>query len=199
MIGHNLTIYGGEAESEYEKEMADALRIARERNHHLVQFMRNFADVVRLPSPRKESVHLQGLVEQAARLMHYKAKMKNITFDFELLDVPVFVEADPHQLEHVLINIIKNGIEAMDEGGVIRFIITGVTDSSPILLQIVDSGSGIRDEDEERLFSPFFSAKKDGQGVGLTLTREILSNHGFGFSLKNVDVGRGAVFSIGFC
>jgi signal transduction histidine kinase len=86
-------------------------------------------------------------------------------------------------MEQVLMNIVKNAIEAIKENGEICFI----TNASRKHLTIRDSGEGIAVEYEEELFSPFFSTKKDGQGIGLTLVREILLNHQFGFSLKTIE------------
>jgi len=83
-------------------------------------------------------------------------------------------------MEQALINIVKNAIEAIEIGGSILFTI----DVNEKILEISDSGKGIAEEHIGQLFSPFFSTKKDGQGIGLTLVREILLNHGFEFSLK---------------
>jgi two-component system, NtrC family, nitrogen regulation sensor histidine kinase NtrY len=97
----------------------------------------------------------------------------------------MLIDADVQQMEQALINIIKNGIEAIDKKGTI----TMTTGSSPKQLIIRDNGKGIAPEVEEHLFTPFYTTKKDGQGVGLTLIREILLNHGFEFSLKTISGG----------
>ena len=88
-------------------------------------------------------------------------------------------------MEQVLINIIKNSMEAIDENG----IITVSTNSRLKQLVIEDNGKGISSKFQEHLFSPFYSTKKDGQGIGLALIREILINHEFEFSLKTVSAG----------
>ncbi len=85
-------------------------------------------------------------------------------------------------MEQVLINIIKNAIEAIGTKGTVTF----SSKPSPPQLTITDTGSGISLANSELLFSPFFSTKKDGQGVGLTLVKEILINHSCDFSLKTV-------------
>ena len=92
---------------------------------------------------------------------------------------------DAGSMEQALINIIKNAVEAIDEEGAI----TIITQTNPKHLIIRDSGKGISPGFEEYLFSPFYSTKKDGQGVGLTVIREILSNHSFDFSLKTIAPG----------
>ena len=93
---------------------------------------------------------------------------------------------DAQQLEQALINIVKNAVEAIDGQGKINFILDAV--SHQLIVQ--DNGTGITEEGNEQLFNPFFSTKKDGQGIGLTMVREILLNHGFEFSLKTITPGR---------
>lgn len=91
--------------------------------------------------------------------------------------------ADIEQLELVLLNIIKNAAEAIENDGEI----TVITASDPEKRLIIrDTGPGLSPETAGNLFTPFFSTKKDGQGIGLTLAREILTSHGFYFSLKMV-------------
>jgi signal transduction histidine kinase len=94
-------------------------------------------------------------------------------------------------MEQALINIIKNAIEAIDQEGTIVI----STSHNPKKISITDSGKGITKENSENLFSPFFSTKKDGQGIGLTLIKEILLNHGYEFSLKTIQPGE-TVFNI---
>jgi nitrogen fixation/metabolism regulation signal transduction histidine kinase len=162
--------------------LKDALQVAMERNQNLNYFMRNFADLVKLSPASKRPVDLHQLVKSVAMLMGIKAQEKNIIFDFQLAEGPFKIMADEQQMEQVLINIVKNGIEAIDEDGTITFTTTGDKKS----LTISDTGAGIKKEQAADLFSPFFSTKKDGQGIGLTLVREILVNHGFEFSLKTI-------------
>lgn len=160
-----------------------ALQIAVERNYNLNIFMRNFADLVRLPDPGKKSINLTLLILSITQLMEKKAGEKNIQFNAQLSDEPFYIIADPQQMEQVLINIVKNAIEAIETDGVISF----NTDVKVKELIISDNGKGITPGEADQLFSPFFSTKKDGQGIGLTLVKEVLINHGFEFSLKTTE------------
>jgi two-component system nitrogen regulation sensor histidine kinase NtrY len=168
-----------------------ALQVAFERNQNLNIFMRNFADVVRLPEPNKTSVDLHQLVKRVAALFEFKAADARIQFHFQLPGKPFMIHADPQQLEQAFINIIKNAMEAIEGDG--KIIIASDPDAHK--LTITDSGPGISNEHAAHLFSPFFSTKKDGQGVGLTLVKEILLNHGFRFSLQTVEPAR-TVFQV---
>ena len=93
--------------------------------------------------------------------------------------------ADAGQMEQALLNIVKNAIEAIDQEGTI----TIITRTNPKQLIIRDTGAGIAKDNEAFLFSPFYSTKKDGQGVGLSIIREILTNHDFQFSLHTIPGG----------
>jgi nitrogen fixation/metabolism regulation signal transduction histidine kinase len=171
-------------------DISEALRVAIQRNDHLNRFMRNFADVIRLPEPRLEHFDLNGLIQNVARLMEYKALEHGVTFHLELA-ASIQMHADPGQMEQVIINVVKNAIEACEQGGVVAFT------TLPGKLIIADNGKGIPKALEEKLFSPFFTNKNGGQGVGLTLSREILTAHGFGFSLRS-DGDGWTRFEIGF-
>lgn len=158
-----------------------AMKIAVDRNQNLNTFMRNFADVVRLPEPNRKKLNLHSLIHAVAKLMELKAGEKQVEFQYAFAENDFYIFADEQQMEQVLINIVKNAIEAIGEKGTISFI----TDTNARQLTIIDTGKGIEDKVAEQLFSPFFSTKKDGQGIGLTIVREILLNHGYEFFLKS--------------
>lgn len=162
--------------------LADALDAAQTRNQHLNLFVRNFAELVKLPPPELKPVALATLLETVSRVMSITALQREVTLsvDFEWLVVP----ADENQLEQALVNIVKNAIEAIDGPGAVSITLTGRR------LVIADTGKGIPPSAQSLLFSPFFSTKKDGQGIGLTLVREILTQHGLEFSLATVAPGR---------
>ncbi len=165
--------------------MQSALQVALDRNHNLNLFMRNFADVVRLPEPNKKNIDLRKLVQSVGKLMETKAGEKQITFNYQIDGQPVFIFADEQQMEQVLINIVKNAVEAIEGKGIVSF----TTNTGLKQLVIADTGKGIPVDTEEQIFSPFFSTKRDGQGIGLTLVKEILVNHSFEFNLKTVSAG----------
>jgi two-component system nitrogen regulation sensor histidine kinase NtrY len=167
------------------ESVTHALRVAMERNNNLNYFMRNFADLVRIPLPEKKRIHLIPLVKNVCDLMRLKAGERNISFQFELNSADFMVTADSHQLEQVFINVIKNAQESIGDEGTI----TIITAAGAKQIIIRDNGMGLPPESGELLFTPFFSTKKDGQGIGLTVIREILLNHGFEFSLRTITAG----------
>ncbi|MGZ3872679.1 MAG: sensor histidine kinase [Mucilaginibacter sp.] len=162
--------------------LKNALQVAIDRNQNLNFFMRNFAELVKLPAANKRPVDLHRLIGSVTKLMGINAREKSVEFKFYLADGAFNMMADEQQMEQALINIVKNSIEAIDQNGTVSF----STRRDKKSLIISDTGAGIGTGQTENLFSPFYSTKKDGQGIGLTLVREILVNHGFGFSLKTV-------------
>ena len=166
-----------------EKDQTDyreVIAAAIERNSRLGGFMANYADVVRIPPPRKIRYDLHKLLKSIQALLQEHCLERNIVCRFELSPETFEIEMDVNQMEQALINIFKNAIEAIDRNGsiIIR------TFATPRRLQIIDTGRGLDPDSLPHLFTPFFTTKKNGQGIGLTLIREILMNHGFGFSLK---------------
>ncbi|RBL89966.1 histidine kinase [Chitinophaga flava] len=165
-----------------------ALQVAFERNNNLSIFMRNFADVVRLPEPQRADLDLHGLIHSLSGFLVTMARDKHIDFRYELEAGAFMILADKRQMEQVLINVVKNSIEAIAEAGIITFI------THPVSRQLIiaDNGKGITAQDNDQLFSPFYSTKRDGQGIGLTLVKEVLINHGFEFSLQTLRPGHTA-------
>lgn len=163
--------------------IAGSLIVAKDRNDSLNKFMRNFADVIRLPEPKKELFELNPIARAAGDLMRLQAGQRDIEIELQLSEKPMKIYLDKKQIEQVLVNVIKNACEAIEQGGKI-YLITNAEDKSLI---VRDTGHGIKPEQAEKLFSPFYSNKPDGQGIGLTLTRDILHNHGFEFSLSSAD------------
>ncbi|MEM6800866.1 MAG: ATP-binding protein [Bacteroidota bacterium] len=188
-LGHYAQFLPKEEKGDYQ----EVLEIAHQRNEKLNEFMRNFANVVKLPEPILEEADVRDLVERMANFMSFQRKGKEIKIRTQLPEDKVMLSFDPRQMEQVLINVIKNGIEAIETRGEVLLSLQ----ANPPILRIIDDGQGISKDISQKLFSPFYSSKKNGQGIGLTLTREILLQHDFPFSLRT-GRDKGAVFEIRF-
>ncbi|SIN84154.1 sensor histidine kinase [Chitinophaga niabensis] len=160
--------------------LRDALEVAIDRNQNLNVFMRNFAELVKLPEPDKKRIDLHQLLLAVTRLMQMKAAERDTQLVLALKPGTFMIMADEQQLEQALINIVKNSIESIANTGTITL------STREQQLIISDTGKGIAPADAEHIFSPFYSTKRDGQGIGLTLVREILMNHGWEFSLRTI-------------
>ncbi|WP_022822808.1 sensor histidine kinase [Hymenobacter norwichensis] len=169
-------------------DFTEALDVSIGRNTHLANFIANFANLVRLPAPMRQPTDVHELLRTTERLLHVQATRHQIQWHQELAPGPLLVDLDAQQLEQALLNICKNALEAIGENGNIWV----RTSSTPPQLVIENDGPGIASDVQRRLFTPFFSTKRDGQGIGLTLIRDILLQHNFTFSLATQENGRTA-------
>jgi nitrogen fixation/metabolism regulation signal transduction histidine kinase len=169
-----------------QSDFADAIRIAIRRNQHLNKFMSNFAEVVHIPEPVRSKTDLHKVIQDVKTLVSSDYQDKKVNWSWELTDGEFVIDSDIHQMEQVLVNILKNALEAVEDNGNIT-IITGTEPVKKLIIR--DNGRGVSPEIRDRIFSPFFSTKKTGQGIGLTLVREILLNHGFSFNLETNSEG----------
>jgi nitrogen fixation/metabolism regulation signal transduction histidine kinase len=166
-------------------DIVRVLGVAIQRNYQLNRFMQNLSNVVKLPLPEKESMKLNDSLMVVIESFSSILKEKNISLTTNLENNLPVILADRSQMEQVFTNIIKNSIEAIKNKG---HIIVSIK-VNPVCVCFEDNGVGLSREAYERIFTPFFSTKPGGQGIGLTLIHEILTNHGFSFSLSNKESG----------
>lgn len=170
---------------EQEQETGEILRVLIERCYRLSRFVTDYADVVRIPEPQLVRVSLNDLVISSQRFMETICRNRQIRLILELSEADLQVELDPSLFEQVLLNIIKNAAESIDYDGTI----TIRTAVDPPSLTITDDGKGIDKETAGKLFTPFFSTKPNGQGIGLIFIREVLQKHRCTFSLHTDSAG----------
>jgi nitrogen fixation/metabolism regulation signal transduction histidine kinase len=183
--------YAPDLGAEDREDYLQGIAVAITRLENLQAFMNGFADVVRLPPPDRRPTDLARLVEEILILLRPELDRRRIRVEWEtVVDLPA-VSLDRNQIEQVLMNVLKNAMESIGEDGTLALRL----DRAALTLR--DSGAGIRDDVRALLFTPFFSTKRNGRGLGLTLVQEILSAHGFAFSLGPAE-GGGAEFRIAF-
>lgn len=161
-------------------DLREVMKVCVERCFGMSRFITNFANVVKIPDPQLEQVHLNDRVSACKRFMETICRDRDITLHNELCTDNPPVWMDTALFEQVLVNIIKNAAESIGRSGDIYI----RTSASPAMLEVADTGAGISREVEAKLFSPFFSTKPNGQGIGLVFIREVLSKHGCTFSLR---------------
>ncbi|RYU80238.1 sensor histidine kinase [Hymenobacter persicinus] len=161
-------------------DFTEALEVSIGRNTHLANFIANFANLVRLPAPNRRPCDVHELLRAICRLLLVPSENRHIRWHWELAPGPLWVSLDHQQLEQAVLNIVKNALEAIGENGNL----TIRTTAEPPTLVVLNDGPGIAPDVQQRLFTPFFSTKRDGQGIGLTLIRDILLQHGFRFRLE---------------
>ena len=161
------------------EDICDVMRVCIERCFSMSRFITRFADVVKIPEPTLTPVDLNDLAFTCKRFMEGMCTDRNIKLHLEIDETLKEVKMDASLFEQVLVNIIKNAAESIEKDGEII-----VRTLSPAIVEVVDNGKGISKEVEAKLFSPFFSTKPNGQGIGLIFIREVLMRHGCTFSLR---------------
>lgn len=179
---------------EEDNEYLEFLEVAKKRNEDLAAFMKNFARVIRLPPPNKELVNMVELVNRIKLIMTPVAKEAKVNISTIEGEEKVNILCDSSQIQQVIINAIKNAIESIGEAGEI----TITLQNQQPQLTIADNGPGIETSVKDQLFTPFFSTKPDGQGIGLIISREILISHGAQFSLYTEESSGLTKFEIRF-
>lgn len=174
---------------ELKKEGADDLKEGLEtienRSKGLIKFIDAYREYTSLPKPKMKSVRLKDLIEKVAMLMKPEIKGRNIDFTSECPSEYLTIQADEEMIEQVLINLLKNAVEALAETPSPRLQLIGRYDESSIKVEVIDNGSGIIKEAIEKIFVPFFTTKKTGSGIGLSLSRQIMQLHHGSISVES--------------
>lgn len=163
----------------------NALSVVVARNRNLNEFTKGFSDLVKLPEPQLEEVDVRQLLAAMQTIFSAEIKQRNIGLEVYAPDGLPVVSMDRNQMDQALMNVIKNAVEAIDRDGTIE--IVARWQAGHVELAVIDSGVGLDEESRRNLFTPFYTSKSQGQGLGLTLVKEILTQHGFAFSLETAD------------
>jgi nitrogen fixation/metabolism regulation signal transduction histidine kinase len=191
--------YAAQLQPDDRGEFETALDVAVRRTSHMNAFMRGFADVVRIPAPARTRHDLRVLLTGILQLIEPEAAERGIRIDVQWLEATVAIDCDAPQMEQVLVNVLRNAMEAIGRDGTITLrthVVQRKGAAVPVLI-VEDSGPGLTPDDARQLFTPFFTTKETGQGIGLTVVREILDSHGFEYALEST-AGEPTRFSIVF-
>ena len=175
--------YAEQLDEREREEFREALEAVITRNTHLNQFTRGFANLVRLPEPERRPERPADLVQSVRTIFQPELERRRIRLEIDSPDGLPTVSLDRNQMEQVLINVVKNAVEAIDEDGTISIALG--RERGSVILTVADDGAGLTQDSRDNLFSPFYTSKDKGQGLGLTLVKEILSQHRFGYSLRS--------------
>jgi nitrogen fixation/metabolism regulation signal transduction histidine kinase len=167
--------------TDWEDDLRRGLRVIVDRSDALSRFMRDYSRLTRLPKPQLRRTDINTLVRTTSGLE------RRVAVDIEP-GPEVTIEADPDQLQQLLINLIRNGVDAsLENGGKVR--VGWSKNGSWLHLFVQDEGPGIANP--SNLFVPFFTTKPGGSGIGLALSRQIAEAHGGSVSLNNRAEGKG--------
>lgn len=173
-----------------------ALEQARQQAQRAGQIIKSVHEFVKKSEPQRETVDIYNVVDGVRALIELQARKWYVALQIELPARLPPVSADRVMLEQVLLNLTRNGVEAMadvaPEQRVLR--ITASADAAQVAVSVIDNGHGIAPDVAERLFSPFFSTKAEGMGMGLSICRTAIEFHG-GTLTHAPNPGGGTVFT----
>jgi signal transduction histidine kinase len=163
---------------------------------HCSQIVRGLLDFARQTEPVLAPVEIGKVIDQAIALVNHQAEMNNVKIVRNDTAYPSIVKGDTAQLQQVFINLIINAIQSIHDGGTIT-VVTKTDSDNRIAVSIQDTGYGITPENMDRLFTPFFTTKEEGKGVGLGLaiSKGIVERHEGSIEVKSSS-GAGSTFTV---
>ena len=176
-----------EIEIETVNEIQGALQTINKRSTGLMNFVETYRSLTKIPDPNFEVVGMQELIQNVHTLMKKDAQKKNISLSATMEPETIEVQIDEQMIEQVLINLIKNSVQALDGCKDGKILIRGFYNKrGRPSIQVVDNGQGILDDVIDKIFIPFFTTKRSGSGIGLSLSRQILRLHGGTITAKSI-------------
>jgi len=156
-----------------------AISTIQKRSEGLVNFVNKYRSLTKIPKPRMQIVHAHELLNRIRLLMETAFESGNISFYVEVGPDNLEFVSDPELLEQVLINLLNNSIQSFDNSAERKIVLKiQIDERSRIMVKIIDNGPGISQEVIDKIFIPFFSTKKDGSGIGLSLSQQIIRSLG---------------------
>lgn len=165
------------------EDIKNSVETMLRRSDHLQKFVEGYRKVAMLPSPKKEKIELQHLIDNCLQIMNPLFKENEI----EVVNTITFkrwISVDSQQTEQVLINLLTNCIYALKGLELKQIIISAEAKENRTFIKIADTGNGIEKEIEDKIFLPFFTTRTEGAGIGLTLSKNIIEAHGGYISFK---------------
>jgi signal transduction histidine kinase len=170
----------------------------KRRSQGLLKFAETYRNLNKITTLSLQKVHIRELFANIFQLMQPTLEQKNIELEIILKDTTLQIEADPNLLEQVLINLVVNAIEAVKEKEHPRITLSAEQNlNKKTYLKVADNGQGMPEEVVEKIFIPFFSTKKNGSGIGLSLCKQIMMLHRGNIQVQSVE-GKGSVFVMQF-
>jgi two-component system nitrogen regulation sensor histidine kinase NtrY len=167
-------------------DIAFSLDTIHRRTDGLLNFIEHYRQLTKVPKPVIENIHLDNYFKNIIRLMTKTLTQNNIEIDVKLQEKNELV-ADPMLLEQVLINLITNSVHALKETVAPRIQILVYPKDNQIIIEIKDNGKGIPKKELSEIFIPFFTTKKEGSGIGLSLSKQIMSLHGGSIRVQSTE------------
>jgi len=158
-------------------DVIDSVKTIQKRSDGLYDFVNEYRKLTKVPPPKIEKILIKDLIEDVIKLMTPSLLENNIKLKYQINPDDLIISLDPNLIEQVLINLIKNAIEALEGTETPSILIEAGKTSESSFIHISDNGPGIEADILDEIFVPFFSTKEEGSGIGLSLSRQIMRLH----------------------
>lgn len=174
------------------------INVIQKRSEGLLKFAETYRNLNKITSLNLTKVYVRDLFENLYQLMHPTLEEKNIELEIILKNPDLQLEADTHLVDQALINLVVNAIEALKDVENPKIQLSAIlTPTHQTILKIADNGRGISEEILDKIFIPFFSTRKNGSGIGLSLCKQIMMLHKGQIQVHSTE-GQGTIFSLQF-
>lgn len=185
----------------FEKAEADKLILGlntiNKRAAGLAKFVESYRDLTQSAKPNLVSLQVEDLLDHVATLFSDQLQKERVEVEIQILDPAISILADERMVEQLLINLLKNSLEALNGIEKPKITISVNSNTEMVNIKIIDNGQGIPEENIKDIFTPFFSTKENGTGIGLSLSRQIMQLHGGTISVSS-EHGKGTTFELVF-
>ncbi len=175
-----------------------SLKTISKRSEGLINFVKEFRSLAMVPKPRMVDIEVKSLLDELCQLHKKELADANIQSSLSVHPETLSIHADKGQIEQVIINLLKNAMQSFDRPDNRNIEVKAYqSDKQRIIISVKDNGTGIDPEALEKIFIPFFTTKKNGSGIGLSLSRQIMRQHKGSLTVKSAP-GEGTAFFMRF-
>lgn len=176
-----------------------AVQTIKRRSEGLIRFVSDFRNLTRIPEPKLQETEVKKILDHISLLLNHQMASKDIDFRLNIVPTGLMINLDKELIDQVLINLLQNAIHALEENESDKMIILNafINEYGRPTLTIRDNGVGIDEEALGKIFIPFFTTKKQGSGIGLSLSKQIMRKHGGAITVKSV-MNEGTEFTLRF-
>ena len=187
-----------EYESEDLENITSAISTIEKRSKGLLNFVELYRNLTRIPKPHFRYFSIRDSFQRNLGLMEDKFEKRGISVSTKIFPADLKLLADPDLIDQVLINLLLNAIDAVKETENPEIVLmASVNLNNRTVLEVSDNGTGISHDVMDKIFMPFFTSKKTGSGIGLSLSRQIMHMHKGSLSVRS-QMGQGSTFTLVF-
>jgi two-component system, NtrC family, nitrogen regulation sensor histidine kinase NtrY len=173
------------------------LETIKRRSEGLLKFAETYRNLNKITTPNRKKIFVRDLFENLQTLMQPTLDQKNIEMEVVLKEPSLMANVDVNLIEQVLINLMVNALEAVKDRPNPRILLSAFLEQNKLMIKITDNGAGISTELLDKIFIPFFSTKKTGSGIGLSLCKQIMLLHKGNIKVQSKE-GEGSAFVLLF-